>query len=193
MSHCKRNGAWVAVVVVLIFVGQADAKSVRWYRPVDIGYHVVNEDVSRKSLSEASLREYFGDSGLSQAGTLHFRGLYQQRLSWISDWIKKESARQRNLRRIKQVKFDLHVRRFSKKHVTVWVTSKIAFSRWHSFYVVLAKYQLKRSPFVNQVFNLRALDAKYVPEFLGIGNGTSVAELSARIGSDFEEYRGTIS
>ncbi len=167
----------------------------KWYRPVDIGRHLDRGKVTQKRISPERAIELFraddriGSCALTDEGKGMFEPATRKLIRSAKPWFRTKRSKDRALRSFKGP-LAVIVREFSTDEVRIWVVWKKGHSRWHSFFDLVAEYLVKRSGPVDGLFFLDQLEQRYALTYQGIGHGTTVDELTAKLGTKHKEYPG---
>lgn len=169
----------------------------RWYRTVDMGYHVLNKrpetrlDAERRSrvfpthgfdaqawlkLTNIKLAQAIGRG---RAAVEHDHALRQVRRRFWPLHLAAEAV---------QPKF--RVLEFSKKEVVVAIRIDVSARRWHRFSYELRRYRLRRDQQLDASLSLPALERQLSFTYRGLGHGVRLDQKTIDRLGPFDRYPG---
>lgn len=164
----------------------------KWYKPVDIGQHIDQNNVKEEQINKSQIKKIFKKGTLFQEDA---RRMYVNlKREWFTingaDYIKKYKDDKIFYLDNNDHPITANVYMFSKSKAKIHIKFIYGHSRWHHYYIVLGNFLLERDSYIDDVFNLNVLEKKYSYSFKGISHGSSVEEIEDILGRGYYEYAG---
>ncbi len=176
--------------IALLLISQRTHADEQWYTPVDIGQYLdTNAAPTAIELTETAFQTIMqADGSLQEDALRKYRSL---RDDWLAthgeEYIKKFDY---NKAFLLDSSLSGNLYQFSNLEAKFYITFTYGHSRWHHYYIALANFLVERTPYIDTVFNLPALEQRYSYSFEGLTHGTTIETMEKILGTDYQEYAG---
>jgi hypothetical protein len=147
----------------------------KWYKMNAVGFHIFNEDSPPAKISGEQALRYFSKENSHLAKNLTTPKYEEQ----VSESLRKLKADFPQIIPAKNPEPFADVAQFSKDKVIISILYPLGAHRWHHYFETIATYEIKRTPVIDEMFDLRELEKKFSYTYKGVGYGTSAGYTSA--------------
>ncbi len=181
----------IIIFIILIFLGMHVMAKDQWVKLIDIGEHIDFSEAKEETINKAQAVKIFQKNDLLTKDAL-------TEMKKIRDGLIKKNKKTFMEKNKKDNSFfldtkypiSIEISRISKTKVNIYILFVYGHSRWHSFYMCIKNYIIKRDADIDEIFNLKELEENYFFSFKGIGHGTAFEYMEKKLGKNYYEYLG---
>jgi len=163
----------------------------KWYVQVDIGKYVNSNGATNEVLRNSRAKSIFQKGTLLSTNFLiAYEATRDQWLKENDDQYVKRFKNYNGFFKDKNHAIKTTLKRFSATKARIQISFIYGHYRWHHYFILLENYTVPRSPYIDDVFGLAALEKKYSYSVKGIGHGLSATDMERVLGEDYWEYAG---